>query len=248
MEFSSRENKSMLWEMLNDNGSFIGLNDINEVQNAFETSITNIDRVNPNTDILNKNKIFLGNFMKILTTLKTTNIPNYEPTTNSNVSRESQQEERNNIFERRLRARQEEFTNLIDKPTPANIDFTDNNKDINGNIDSMLEKMNNDRDRDLQFNISPEQQQEAQKWLSNDSNNPIQLKIDHNSTIQNTNEIKIVDNKKVSFQIEETNNITEKFFNKLKNEPTEIDNILLELREIKETQNKILSILENKIN
>tara|TARA_X000001036_G_C20529635_1_gene745678 strand:+ start:62 stop:808 length:747 start_codon:yes stop_codon:yes gene_type:complete len=248
MEFSSRENKSMLWDMLIDSGSFIGLNDINEVQNAFETSITQIDRVNPNTDILNKNKIFLGNFMKILVTLKTTNKPNYEPISNSNVSRESQQEERNNIFERRLRARQDEFTNLIDKPKPQNIDFTDNNKDINGNIDSMLEKMNNDRDRDLQFNISPEQQQEAQKWLSNDSNNPIQLKIDHDSTIQNTNEIVIGENKKVSFKIEESNNMAETFFKKLKNGPTEIDNILLELREIKDAQHKILSLLENKIN
>ena len=243
MSFLANDNKNMLWEMLLDNGSFTYLSGKEEAIRMFEDTIKEIDELNPTVNVLNKNKLFLGKFINIVSTKANNNLNN-NVIDNKNITREKQLEERNNMFEKRLRARQEEFSSMISKPKPVDIDFSDNNKDINGNIDELYEKISNDRDRDLMLNVSNEEQKKATEWLNN-GNKPVILNIDHNSNL------KPLDEKKVTFNIEDkekstvmNDTLTGNFFSKLKRDDIGIDNILRELSEIKETQWEILSILK----
>jgi len=265
MSFSDNNNKVLLWDMLTENGNFSGLNDVEQVKYLFDNTIADIEKQYSSDNIVNKNKRFLGIFIETLKNIRERTSPqtyntNYQPNA---VNREDIHQQRNNVFEQRLKTRQQEFTSMIQKPTPPDIDFTDKSND-NGNVDEMLRLMESRREKDLE-NISlsiSNNQDQAKTWLNNGSttnqplpetNNPQLIKIDHKSSLPPND----INEKHVSFK--EDNDLETSFFNKLKavNPPSikennidtsKIDSIMTELREIKEKQQRILDILDKKQN
>ena len=136
MSFSDNNNKVLLWDMLTENGNFSGLNDVEQVKYLFDNTIADIEKQYSSDNIVNKNKRFLGIFIETLKNIRERTPPqtyntNYQPNA---VNREDIHQQRNSIFEQRLKTRQQEFTSMIQKPTPPDIDFTDKSNE-NGNID-----------------------------------------------------------------------------------------------------------------
>ena len=59
MEYTSNDNKGLLWGILQESNIFDGINhtDFNKIQNIFESTIHDINLKNPNKILLDKNKV-----------------------------------------------------------------------------------------------------------------------------------------------------------------------------------------------
>ena len=66
MEFVSNNNKSLLWELLQENNIFNGIsnNQFNNIHVLFENTINNIDKLHSGMSLLNKNKIAMDELVK----------------------------------------------------------------------------------------------------------------------------------------------------------------------------------------
>ena len=76
--------------------------------------------------------------------------------------REDLQQERQTMFEDRLKKRQKEFTSLIEKNRPKDIDFSDKSKQTYNNIQQESERFIQERERDLKT-FPDKQKSEIQK-------------------------------------------------------------------------------------
>ena len=151
IEFNSNNNKSVLWEMLVENNEFMGLNDVEQVKDLFENTITITDGNHATNNILEKNKIFLKDFIRMLSNMRKRSISNIAPNVGPNVTRADIQQARNNQFESNLKNRQEEFTDLITQKKPTEIDFSDKDKDINnGNVNDIFMSIEEKRKKELE--------------------------------------------------------------------------------------------------
>ena len=96
IEFNSNNNKSVLWEMLVENNEFMGLNDVEQVKDLFENTITITDGNHQTNNILEKNKIFLKDFIRMLSNMRKRSTSNVAPNVAPNVTRADIQQARNN--------------------------------------------------------------------------------------------------------------------------------------------------------
>lgn len=164
MSINTIDNKKLLWATLQDNNCFEGLQDhsFRPVQQQFENFILQNEK--KRGSLINKNKQVIRSMVqylkKIKTQAKTQSTPQVQRQKNMQVNppsspakqphkREDLQAERLNMFEDRLKKRQEEFTNLIEKNRPKDIDFADKNKDSYNNIMDESEKFIKQRENDL---------------------------------------------------------------------------------------------------
>jgi hypothetical protein len=112
--FLSNNNKGLLWELVNESGIFDKVMNIvsrEKILNLFEELLLNID--NNNLSIKEKNKLFLSEYISTLNKIQTMEI-NIE-------TKEQMKKQRENLFEERLRLKQEEFRKYQpQKPEPIN--------------------------------------------------------------------------------------------------------------------------------
>ena len=174
IEFNSNNNKSVLWEMLVENNEFMGLNDVEQVKDLFENTITITDGNHPTNNVLEKNKIFLKDFIRILSNMRKRSTSNVGPNVGPNVTRADIQQARNNQFESNLKNRQEEFTDLITQKKPKEIDFSDKDRDINnGNVNDIFMSIEEKRKKELEsittnYNTNSNNDN-VMKWLNQDN-------------------------------------------------------------------------------
>jgi hypothetical protein len=122
MSFLSNENKGLLWELVKDTGIFDKLVNIvsrSKIMEIFEELLLKID--NNNLSIKEKNKQFLGEYIHTLNQLQTMEI-NIE-------TKEELKKQRENLFEERLRLKQEEFRKFQPQIPPA-INFLEKEQDV----------------------------------------------------------------------------------------------------------------------
>ena len=175
IEFNSNNNKSVLWEMLVENNEFMGLNDVEQVKDLFENTITITDGNHQTNNILEKNKIFLKDFIRILSNMRKRSTSNVASNVAPNVTRSDIQQARNNQFESNLKNRQEEFTDLITQKKPTEIDFSDKDGDINnGNVNDIFMSIEEKRKKELEsittnYNTNSNNDN-VMKWLNQNDN------------------------------------------------------------------------------
>tara|TARA_X000000368_G_scaffold252150_1_gene199223 strand:+ start:639 stop:1532 length:894 start_codon:yes stop_codon:yes gene_type:complete len=175
IEFNSNNNKSVLWEMLVENNEFMGLNDVEQVKDLFENTITITDGNHATNNILEKNKIFLKDFIRILSNMRKRSTSNVASNVAPNVTRSDIQQARNNQFESNLKNRQEEFTDLITQKKPTEIDFSDKDGDINnGNVNDIFMSIEEKRKKELEsittnYNTNSNNDN-VMKWLNQNDN------------------------------------------------------------------------------
>ena len=218
--FHSDENKGVIWQLLSDNGAF---NDISEkhftsIRELFDNTFFDVNQITGHT-LLNKNKLVMSEIMKKLMYFKSQKI--IPPLQEVKID-----------LDKALQTKEEEFIKLVKRPTPQEIDFLDNNKNIDEPIDAseMTLKLNNMiNQRQTEFDMVPTSVNTQEQEISFAKND-----------------------KKVSF----TNN---SFLNKIKqhnitNVPANNDNnndnnntinLSIELANIQENQKVILRELES---
>lgn len=122
MSFLSNENKGLLWELVKDTGIFDKLVNIvsrTNIMELFEELLLKID--NNNLSIKEKNKQFLSEYMSVLNKFQTMEI-NLE-------TKEKLKKQREDLFEERLRLKQEEFRRFQPQIPPA-INFLEKEQDV----------------------------------------------------------------------------------------------------------------------
>jgi hypothetical protein len=122
MSFLSNENKGLLWELVKDTGIFDKLVNIvsrTKIMELFEELLLKID--NNNLSIKEKNKQFLSDYMNALNKFQTMEI-NIE-------TKEQLKKQREDLFEERLRLKQEEFRRFQPQIPPA-INFLEKEQDV----------------------------------------------------------------------------------------------------------------------
>ncbi len=122
MSFLSNENKGLLWELVKDTGIFDKLVNVvsrNKIMEIFEELLLKIN--NNNLSIKEKNKQFLSDYISTLNKLQTMEI-NIE-------TKEQLKKQREDLFEERLRLKQEEFRKFQPQIPPA-INFLEKEQDV----------------------------------------------------------------------------------------------------------------------
>lgn len=174
---NTQENKGYLWKILHENGAFnnIDNNNVQEIKDKFEKIVEdNIIQFNSkNYDMTNTivllrcNKIITEQMMNILQKYRYGLLPINEKNNNDNINNINSSNNinnsnknpvnnsnHNNSFEERLKEKQKDFDMLLNKPTPPDINFADNNDekplDVENNLED-LKKQRNYIDENIDF-------------------------------------------------------------------------------------------------
>ena len=259
MEFTSNNNKGMIWGLLQESDAFIGIeNDkFNKIQLMFEETVNNVYMNNANLTLLEKNKLTMNTMIQKINTEKT----RPKKTIQMVYRAEDIQNKREQEFNIKLKEQQDNLSKFIHPTKPKEVSFSDDtSKDdapIGDEMDRLIAERLASRERELEI---PQITVEAEQWLNN--NREVKIHIDDKKVSFNENII-VEQNEihKPPIQITVPKEITTEnsIFNKLKRKPedqlqknTEI-NLELEIKILKENQEKlvgicsqILSILQNK--
>jgi len=157
--FSSNENKGMMWQILYEQGAFnnISNNYINNIKSDFD-KIVNIINTKRELDLTNKNKLLLTEIVKYLEQYKENSRHVTRPLEEFQIK-----------IDKDLKEKEKEFIELIKKPSPAEIDFTEKIDEPlkESSINSMLNKMIAEREIEINSIIPPPP---IKKEANNDNN------------------------------------------------------------------------------
>ena len=259
--FTSNENTSLVWELLNENVkerfSYNIKNNSNPTINKF--FVDTINQVSNNNQkynsIIEMNKFTLLNCIKFI---------------EKNIQH-IKEPSKTDVFEIRMKKQKNEFDSLINKKIPKEIDFTD--KFDNLPVDkSAVDKTLADRERELQQITKQYGNTDAESWIKNGIKNSDDDKIKIiEDSIDNSIQPILMDRpkieKRVTFDIkDQISNVeivqppppqpTNKFLNKLKkkdmydtvvNEVAELKKQIVQMKEqfdsMEKNQSKILDLV-----
>ena len=129
-------NKKLLWETLHTNGVFSNFKQeqLTHVKNVFDEEINveyfnNVNNVNFN--LLQSNRNIIINIINKLNVLNDKNV---------------------NSVDNKLKDKEKEFNDLINKPHPPDINFNDNKDNDNFNMEESLNKIKEERNYDNNLN------------------------------------------------------------------------------------------------
>ena len=158
--FAGIENKGVLWELMYNNGTFQGLspNTVDNVKQIFENVVRdNESSIDSKTS---KNKRVLASMTQKINAMKQSLSRSVSETHSLPVTAGELSAQRRHEFDNNLTNRQKDFNELVNKPIPKQIDFsdnTDNDKPLPSVMDSMINDVIAKRERD--FNIVSSEQQ-----------------------------------------------------------------------------------------
>jgi hypothetical protein len=240
LEFSTKQNIQLLWEILLDELNIKTNNNlIQNIRNIFDANIKPfLSKANPNKTLINLNKDFLSKVIiavnKLIPNLKQEqniikiNITNEEvelPYTIENI-----QASRQNNFERELSNKQKEFETIINPPKPQSIDFSFKEKDTKISQGEEMEKLIAQTIYQRNYDI---------QQIKNNNNEKSDNEKNDNNLIERENVDKT--NKKVSWDDTEYL-ITEQNNNDINNDDD--DNILNNLKKILNNNNNIENVMD----
>lgn len=135
-DFTKTENKAKLWQVLQRNGAFNGIdsNYFTRVREEFEINIVKVQNEHANKSVMDRNKLFLDIMVGLMKGYK-----NQEVYTAADI-----QKSKRDAFENDLSKKQEEFNRFNAKPPPPDVNFADKDED-SGDVNAMLEQVIRDR-------------------------------------------------------------------------------------------------------
>jgi hypothetical protein len=137
----------MLWQLLYEQGAFnnISNNYINNIKNDFD-QIVNVINTKKNLDLTNKNKLVLTEIVKYLQQYKENSRHVTRPLEEVQIK-----------MDKDLKEKEKEFIELIKRPSPAEIDFTEKIDEPikESNLNSVLNKMIAEREIEINSIIPP---------------------------------------------------------------------------------------------
>jgi len=217
-QFTSNQNKGMIWKLLCDNGTFNSIPEAkaNLVKIDFDRKVALIDLDMKETDqLVTLNKRVIGEMVQSVSkyqNLATDNIilPTY------NAADISQQ--RQKVFENELKEKQNDFEKFNSKPVPNKIDFADKlDTPLGSEMDKILAEQIALREKQLNMVLETQDKTVASKWLQNGQSMPtndnIQLKIGEDIKLEDA----ISPRKKVNFVDQEP--AKDNFMSLLKKKP-----------------------------
>jgi len=152
--FASVENKGVLWDLMYTNGTFQGLspNTVENVKQLFENVIRENEASNGSKKA--KNKRVLVSMTQRIYAMKQAPASANVPVTAGELSAQRRSE-----FDNNLSNRQKDFDDLVQKPVPKQIDFSDStesDKPLPDDMDRMINDVIAKRERDFNM-VSSEQ-------------------------------------------------------------------------------------------
>ena len=146
-DFSSNENKGMLWQLLYEQGAFNNISNtyISNIKSDFD-KIVNVINTKRELDLTNKNKLLLTEIVKYLEQYKENSRHVTRPLEEVQIK-----------MDKDLKEKEKEFIELIKRPSPAEIDFTEKIDEPlkESSINSMLNKMIAEREIEINNIITP---------------------------------------------------------------------------------------------
>ena len=145
--FAENSNKSMIWNMLLENGTFNKLTNEQKPQitENFDKIVGEINSAEPNETLVNKNKSLILKITEVANTMY-----NSSPMTKSTPITLRQEQ-----FSDSLKNKQTEFDTFMKRETPSDIDFSDKLDKPIGNLDSMMSQAMASREIDMNMNFPP---------------------------------------------------------------------------------------------
>jgi hypothetical protein len=223
LEFSSKKNIDLLWDILLDELNIKTNNNLTlQIRTIFEANIKPfVSKANPNKNLINLNKDFLSQILIALNKLnqnfKKINISNEE--LNIAYKIEDIQSYRQNEFEKDLLNKQKEFDNIINPPKPKELDFSIKEKENKiTEMEKLIKETIATRNYDIEqltnnnTKINPNTNININELLNlNEKDNKKKVKWDE-KLISNENEtdnIQYVDNYNYDYNNNINNNITD---------------------------------------
>lgn len=167
MEYTSNDNKGLLWGILQESNIFDGINnsEFDKIKHIFENTIYNINLNNSNKSLIDKNKITIEEMIgKINKERNTRESPKIQVV----YKAEDLKQEKLSEFNTKLQKYQEDNGSLGKVTKPEEIVFTDNNeredKPIGDEMDRLISERLATRERELE--VMPVSN-DAENWINN---------------------------------------------------------------------------------
>lgn len=151
--FAENSNKSMIWNMLLENGTFNKLTNEQKPQitENFDKIVGEINSAEPNETLVNKNKGLILKITEVANTMYNSSpMTKSTPITSSEIINLRQEQ-----FSDSLKNKQTEFDTFMKRETPSDIDFSDKLDKPIGNLDSMMSQAMASREIDMNMNFPP---------------------------------------------------------------------------------------------
>ena len=151
--FAENSNKSMIWNMLLENGTFNKLTNEQKPQitENFDKIVGEINSAEPNETLVNKNKRLILKITEVANTMYNSSpMTKSTPITSSEIINLRQEQ-----FSDSLKNKQTEFDTFMKRETPSDIDFSDKLDKPIGNLDSMMSQAMASREIDMNMNFPP---------------------------------------------------------------------------------------------
>jgi hypothetical protein len=225
MNFTSTDNKGMLWSLLQESNIFVGIeNDkFTNIQSIFENTIKNIHVNNNSLTLLEKNKLTME------TLIPKINYEKNKPKKTIQVvyKAEDFQNKRTEDFNMKLKQQQESMNSLMNPTKPKEVTFSDEvdgeDKPIGDEMDRLIAERLASRERELEI---PSMTKETEAWLNTtntntstntiintSSNNSLNSIITNNSSLNSNIQQSDLDSKNI---VKEKSFISDSIFSKLK--------------------------------
>jgi len=252
-QFKSDNNKKLLWDLLCEKPIFINKinTDVINTKNSFEYILSNINTSNY-TNLIDLNKVFI---LEILHKCNNDDFFKINQVTNEVIV-----SNREKLFEERLKRRQDEFSQLINKKVPNEINFQDDITELPiNNLDTLIQNTMEKRKYDIPPPVDVNEKKVTFDLLNNDDvdisndtnyiidtnekNDFFENKIEKIETFEN--KIETFENKIETFE----NKIDENDFFEQKNEKNEKKNVFEEkmLEKMDEILQKLQKIIDTRV-
>ena len=186
MNFTSTDNKGMLWSLLQESNIFVGIENekFANIQSLFEDTIKNIHLNNTSASLLEKNKLTVETMI-----LKINNEKSKPKKTIQVVYKaEDFQNKRTEDFNMKLKRQQESMNSLMNPTKPKEVTFSDevdaDDKPIGDEMDRLIAERLASRERELEI---PSMTKETEAWLNTTNTSTNTSTNTNTSTSTNTN-------------------------------------------------------------
>jgi len=219
MEYTSNDNKGLLWGILQESNIFNGINnsDFDKIKHIFENTIYNINLNNLDKSLIDKNKITIEEMIgKINKEKEEKNDYRQHKLSESSKIKvvykaEDLKQERLSEFNTKLQKYQEDNGSLGKINKPDEISFIDKNdmedKPIGDEMDRLISERLANRERELE--LLPVSN-DAENWINNgreSSPNAKKVSFQEEDEPKNTSETTQINNTSETTQTKQVNNI-----------------------------------------
>ena len=165
MNFTSADNKGMIWGLLQESNIFAGIENekFANIQSIFEDTIQTINITKQNLPLLEKNKLTMETMISKINDEKS----KPKKTIQVVYRAEDLQNKRTEDFNMKLKAQQDSMNSMMHVSKPKEVTFSDETNDddkpIGDEMDRLIAERLASRERELEI---PSMTKETEEWLN----------------------------------------------------------------------------------